>query len=119
MLRALVWTWTAPSWTRRRPSSGAWEEVDRWWGAGLPQEEWLKAVGSSQTRFDPVAYLAHQLGQAVDRAQVEERRTPWRAQRCGQLGPRPGVVELVHAAQQSSFSWRGPPALPGPGWMPA
>ncbi|MBO2519666.1 HAD family hydrolase [Limnochorda sp.] len=99
MLRALVLDLDGTIVDTETAIFRAWEEVYRRRGARLPQEEWLKAVGSSQARFDPVAYLAHQLGQAVDRAQVEAEADALAAHEVRQLGPRPGVVELVHAAQ--------------------
>lgn len=104
MLRALVLDLDGTILDTETALFEAWQEVYRRRGVTLPLREWLRCVGSSQDQFDPHQYLERLLGCSVDREEVEAEAEVLAASRVEVLGPRPGVVELVHAARQQGLA---------------
>lgn len=104
MLRALVLDLDGTILDTESAAYQAWQEVYRRRGVTLPLREWLRAVGSSQDQFDPIEYLERLLGRAVDRCQVEAEAEALAESRVKGLGPRPGVAELVRAAEEQNLA---------------
>ena len=94
-LRALIFDFDGLIVDTESSSLAAVQEAYRRHGHELPSDQWRQCVG---TTVDPYDHLQRLVGPEVDltavRAELEVRH---RAE-VAELGPRPGVVELVTAA---------------------
>ena len=92
MLRALIFDFDGLIVDTESSSLSAVREAYRRHGQDLPSEQWRLCVGST---VDPYDHLQRLVGPDVDlttlRAEMDARH---RAE-AAQLGPRPGVVELI------------------------
>jgi len=77
----------------------AWEVVYRDHGVPLPRELWMRAIGSDDRHFDPSGHLERALGRRLAPAVHDERRLH-RDALIRALGPLPGVVDTLAAAER-------------------
>lgn len=100
MIQAIVFDFDGTILETELPDYVSWQEAYQEHNCELPLNLWLKAVGSSDADFDPYAYLEEQLGRAVDRHILREKRRARLHALVAQQSVRPGVLDTIAAAQR-------------------
>jgi HAD superfamily hydrolase (TIGR01509 family) len=98
MIRAIIFDFDGTILETEYPDYLCWREAYEEHACELPLPLWLSSVGSAT--FDPYGYLEQQLGRAVDRPAMRERRRERMHTLITQQTPRPGVLETISAAQR-------------------
>ncbi len=75
-------------------------EMYRSYGAELPVESWARVVGSSDSDFDPYAYLESCVGQKLNREDLHRKRKQRHLAYIEEEEVLPGVVEVLEQARQ-------------------
>jgi HAD superfamily hydrolase (TIGR01509 family) len=100
MIRAIIFDFDGTILETELPDYISWQEAYQEHNCELPLDLWLSAVGGGSNSFDPYAHLEAQLGRAIDRATLRERR---RARLLSLIEAQPlraGVLEVIRDAQQ-------------------
>jgi HAD superfamily hydrolase (TIGR01509 family) len=100
MLRAIIFDFDGTILETELPDYLSWQEAYQEHNCELPLALWLAAVGGSAVDFDPYAHLEQQLGRAVDRAQLRDRRRARLNALVAEQRLRPGVLETITTAQR-------------------
>lgn len=82
----------------------AWKRAYREHGQVLPGDRWVAAIGSDETRFDPLAELRRLVGERFDEEAMQRARRAHRDALTARLRPCPGVVELLDAAERAGVA---------------
>ncbi len=99
MIQAIIFDFDGTILETEQPDYLSWQEVYREHQCELPMALWLNAVGGSATDFDPYSYLEQQIGRALDRAQLREKRQARLNELVAQQSIRPGVMDVITSAQ--------------------
>ncbi len=78
----------------------AWREIYAEYNANLPLEQWALCVGSGADSFDVFAYLEAQIGHAVAREEIVDRRRRRRMELLAAEVLLPGIEEYLHTAKR-------------------
>jgi beta-phosphoglucomutase-like phosphatase (HAD superfamily) len=100
MIQAIIFDFDGTILETELPDYLSWQETYREHQCELPMSLWLNAVGGSDTDFDPYGYLEQQIGRALDRPQLREKRRARLNELIAQQSIRPGVMEAIISAQQ-------------------
>ena len=79
------------------------QEMFRGYHVDLSLSQWSAALGASFAAFDPWSYLEQQVGQPLDRADLQQ---VWRRQSMAlirQQGPMPGIESLICQARERNM----------------
>jgi HAD superfamily hydrolase (TIGR01509 family) len=97
-IRALVFDLDGTIVDTESPIFAAWTRIYHAHGEELPRELWCTRIGTDGAGFDPLQHLEERLGRPVDREAIQAQRMRHRDTLMAQMGPRPGIPELVAAA---------------------
>ncbi len=100
MLQAIVFDFDGTILETELPDYLSWQELYQEHQCELPFDLWLSCVGSSSEDFDPYGYLEKMAGRTLDRSQLRLRRRERFLSLVAEQSLRPGVLEVVAAAQQ-------------------
>jgi HAD superfamily hydrolase (TIGR01509 family) len=100
MIQAIIFDFDGTILETELPDYLSWQETYREHQCELPMGLWLNAVGGSATDFDPYDYLEQQIGRALDRSQLREKRRARLNELIAQQSIRSGVREVIAAAQR-------------------
>ncbi|NPV55618.1 MAG: HAD family hydrolase [Anaerolineae bacterium] len=82
------------------PEYEAWVEIFRRYDAILPITAWAACVGSSNDKFDVIAYLENQCNIRVDAGTLYQLQRQLSDERVAQSKPLPGVIEIIQQAKE-------------------
>lgn len=99
MIQALIFDFDGTILETELPDYLSWQEAYQDHNCELPLPLWLSAVGGSAVDFDPYTHLEQQLGRAVDRAILRQRRRARFNALIAEQQIRPGVIETIETAQ--------------------
>lgn len=77
----------------------SWADLYRQYGAELPRDLWVQAIGSDGSGFQPFAHLCEATGLELDERDVRGRRRPHRDAMVAALRPLPGVIDWIRGAR--------------------
>ena len=100
MIQALIFDFDGTILETELPDYLSWQEAYQDHNCELPLALWLNAVGGSAVEFDPYHHLETQLGRAVDRPTLRQRRRARYSALIAAQQIRPGVLETIDTAQQ-------------------
>lgn len=78
----------------------SWQEIYQEHNSYLPLEKWAQRIGGTAELFDAFAYLEEQIGRAVERAILQERRLQRHLALLEAQTTLPGVESLIADAKQ-------------------
>lgn len=100
MIKAIVFDFDGLIIDTETPAYEAFQEVFLAYGVELSLDTYAQCIGTSFEVFNPINYLAEQLGREIDgqavRRQVDERYQ----QLCEQVSLRPGVLDYLNEARE-------------------
>ena len=100
MIQALIFDFDGTILETELPDYLSWQEAYQDHNCELPLTLWLSAVGGSAAEFDPYGHLETQLGRAVDRPTLRQRRRVRLNALIAEQQIRPGVLATIDTAQQ-------------------
>jgi HAD superfamily hydrolase (TIGR01509 family) len=100
MLQAIIFDFDGTILETELPDYLSWQETYQEHQCELPLALWLSAVGGSAADFDPYAHLETLIGQAVDRAQIRDRRRARKKALIAEQSIRPGVLATIETAKR-------------------
>lgn len=102
-MRAIIFDFDGTIVDTEWPCYQSWIEVYEAHGCTLPPELWINVVGTAHGAFDPWSFLEEQVGRRVDRESWEVRRRARELELGARQHVRPGVLELVEAAEAAGL----------------
>lgn len=99
-IRGLIFDFDGTILDTEMPAFRAWQEIYEEHGCSLPLPEWARSLGGGDRGFDPCAYLEVQIGRALDRAAVLERRQARKLELMAAEVLLPGVLEYIESARR-------------------
>lgn len=94
-----------------------WKEIYASYGQEFPLQVWIRdVVGTTDSTFDPAAYLADLTGCSLDTASLHARVNRYHLEQLDALSAMPGVVDYLETARPLACALLWLPALPMPGW---
>jgi HAD superfamily hydrolase (TIGR01509 family) len=82
----------------------SWRLVYQEHGAELPRDDWVAAIGTDGSAFDPLSVLQGLVGRRLEAEDVRARRRAHREELFDSLEPLPGVLDWLEAATERGIS---------------
>lgn len=99
MIKALIFDFDGLILETEQPCYQAWKEIYEDHGTSLTFESYIRTIGSSSDHYDPYEHLEGQLGHAVNRDSIRERRRLRHLELTECQPILPGVVSYLEEAK--------------------
>ncbi len=98
MIKALIFDFDGLILDTEVPEYQSWAELYQAYGCDLPLKKWVECIGTADA-FNPYEYLAQQLGQPIDRAEIRSQRRARFAELMADQTVLPGVQDYIATAK--------------------
>ena len=100
MIRAIVFDFDGLILDTEISAYQTWQEIYAEYDCELPFETWATCIGGSPQLFDPCVYLEEQIGRAVPREEMRQRRRQRHLELILAQSPLPGVEAYLQDARR-------------------